>query len=63
MGVREESMPSIIIRGYSGMIRPRQLEGGKCRECTEPVFVEEHESVKTTLHAIEYVHHGCEKIQ
>ncbi len=59
MGVREESHPAIIIRGYSGQIRPKQLEGGKCKECREPVFVDEHENVKTTLHQVAYIHWAC----
>jgi len=59
MGVKEESNPGITIRGYSGIIRPTQREGGKCRECKEPVFVDGHESVKTTHARVEYIHWAC----
>ncbi len=63
MGVREESNPGITIRGYSGIIRPAQLEGGKCKECSEPVFVDGHEEVKTIVTRVEYVHWGCEPVR
>jgi len=62
MGVREESNPGIIIRGYSGMIRPAQLEGGKCSECSEPVFIDSRdENVKTITSRVQYVHWGCSR--
>ncbi len=60
MGTREEGHAGVIIKGYSGKIRPWQLEGGACRVCREPVFVEEHDAIKMTVDRIEYVHLGCE---
>jgi len=59
MGTREEAVRGMLIKGFSGKIRPHQLEGGKCKECQEPVFVEVHENVKTVMDRVMYVHYGC----
>jgi len=60
MGSKEEGHTGIVIRGYSGKIRPQQAEAGACKACNEPVFVDAHDvPVKTTVDRIEYEHFGC----
>lgn len=63
MGTREEGKPSIIIRGYSGRIRPEQAECGKCKKCKEPVFVDLRNAMgtgSTVTDRVAYVHYGCD---
>ena len=59
MGTREESVPTREIKGWSGKIRPLQCEAGKCRVCSEPVFVDAHPTVHRTPVTTEYVHWAC----
>jgi len=63
MGTKEEGAKTVLVRGYSGKIRPQQADAGKCKLCKEPVFVDPDDAVgvgTTTVDRVTYVHHGCE---
>ncbi len=64
MGTREEGRGHVVVKGFSGKIRPAQSEGGRCKVCEEPVFVDMHDHSGASLvptDRVTYVHHGCER--
>lgn len=63
MGTKEEGIAGVIVRGYSGVIRPHQTKAGKCKACGDIVYIDAHESRGTKSPPVDrviYVHYGCE---
>ena len=64
MGTREEGIKAVLVRGYSGKIRPHQAEAGACVECGGVVYVDACNTGagKTITDRVTYVHLGCEAV-
>lgn len=65
MGTREEGVAGMIVKGYSGIIRPHQVEAGKCKACGDAVYVDANAALKTSktvTDRVTYLHLGCEPI-
>ncbi len=61
MGTKEEAAGILIVKGYSGKIRPHQAEAGKCVACGDVVFVDLEETPKVEVRAqrVRFFHWGC----
>lgn len=62
MGVREDGLPTRLVRGFSGKIRPLQTVGGKCDTCLEDVWIDLPPSTQQQFLKTKVRHWACEKL-
>lgn len=61
MGMREEGLPTRLVHGFSGKIRPMQVVGGPCNICNEEVWIDIPPKTGKDYLGTEVRHWGCEK--
>jgi len=59
MGTKEDGLPTRLVLGYHGEIRPMQTDGGKCKKCHKPVFIDPPVSDEKRYLNTEVLHYGC----
>lgn len=63
MGVKEESAPFKLLKGYSAALLPNHTKAGKCGKCRKPVFVKgNYKPSGKAYQGTIYIHYSCEVI-
>lgn len=62
MGIKEESAPFKLVRGFSAQLLPNQVAAGRCGKCRKTVYVKGSQGNGKVYQGIIYVHYSCETI-